>query len=113
MRSLRLILAGVLCLCPTAARADKPTPPPAPQGAMDFAKDIQPILKQHCLKCHNTDKQKGGLDLTERAATLEGGNGGVVIVPGEAAESRLLAIVAGLDPDLKMPPEGPALAAAD
>lgn len=29
-----------------------------------FVKDIRPLLEKHCFKCHNADKQKGGIDLT-------------------------------------------------
>jgi len=30
----------------------------------DFPRDIQPILDKHCIKCHNTQKQSGGVALT-------------------------------------------------
>ena len=36
----------------------------------DFPKDILPVLKEHCLGCHSTEKQKGDLDL-ERFASLD------------------------------------------
>ena len=29
-----------------------------------FTRDIRPVLDQHCFKCHNTEKHKGGIDLT-------------------------------------------------
>ena len=48
--------------------------PPAVPGQMDFARDIQPLLKTHCLKCHGPEKQKGGLRLDHRAAALKGGD---------------------------------------
>lgn len=32
--------------------------------ASAHAADIQPLLKQYCLDCHNSDKKKGDLDLT-------------------------------------------------
>ena len=52
--------------------------------------------------------------LDDGAAALAGGNSGLAIIPGEkAADSKLLRLVAGLDPDLKMPPEGPALSPED
>lgn len=35
----------------------------------DFAGPVQPILKQYCLDCHSTEKQKGELDL-ERFKTV-------------------------------------------
>jgi mono/diheme cytochrome c family protein len=34
-----------------------------PSGADDFANQIGPILKKHCISCHGPDKQKGGITL--------------------------------------------------
>jgi hypothetical protein len=34
------------------------------------AADIQPLLKQYCLDCHNADKQKGDVDLTSFGSPL-------------------------------------------
>ena len=63
---------------------------------------------------HGSAKTKGGLRLDDAKSALAGGDSGPVILPGaKAAESKLLRLVAGLDPELKMPPEGPALSAAD
>jgi hypothetical protein len=80
--------------------------PPAAKGKIDFAKDVWPILTTTCLSCHGPDKQRGGLRLDDGTAALRGGNGGAVIKPGDAAGSRLLALVAGLDPETRMPPKG-------
>lgn len=32
-------------------------------SAADFGAELQPLLKQHCYKCHGKDKQKGDVDL--------------------------------------------------
>src|SRR2546423_1812508 len=80
--------------------------PPAAKRVVGFRRDVRPILARNCVACHGAAKQRGGLRLDEGAAGLKGGNSGAVIVPGKAAASRLLRLVAGLDPDLKMPPEG-------
>ncbi len=80
--------------------------PSAVRGAVDFDRDIHPILARSCLSCHGALRQKGGLRLDAGPAALKGGNSGPVLTPGSAARSRLLFIVAGLDPDLKMPPAG-------
>ena len=45
---------------------------------------------------------------------IAGGNSGPAMVPGpKAADSRLLKAVAGLDPDLTMPPDGKTRLTAD
>jgi mono/diheme cytochrome c family protein len=56
---------------------------------IDFTKDIQPIFRESCLKCHGPEKQKGGLRLDSKEAALNGGKDGVVIVPGQADKSDL------------------------
>jgi hypothetical protein len=83
--------------------------PPSAAGKIDFERDIQPIFARACLKCHGSARQKGGLRLDGREAALQGGNSGAVIKPGDARQSRLLHLITGLDPELKMPPTGPSL----
>ena len=31
--------------------------------AASFARDVQPLLKQHCVKCHGAEKQQGRIRL--------------------------------------------------
>jgi hypothetical protein len=78
---------------------------------MDFERDIQPIFAARCLSCHVAGKEKGGLRLDDGAEAMLGGNSGTVIVPGKSADSRLIHVVAGTDPDTRMPPKGPLSAA--
>lgn len=102
------------------ARADDPAAdvvPAAPEVAakpVDFAREIQPILEQHCIKCHGAKRSEAGLRLDARAEALAGGDDGPVITPGKAATSRLIARVAGTADQGRMPPEdeAPALAPA-
>ena len=79
----------------------------AVQGKVDFNRDIRPLLADHCYQCHGPDqaKRKAGLrlDQSEGArARLESGHH--AIVPGQPADSRLLAVVASEDSDERMPP---------
>lgn len=74
---------------------------------IDFSKQIQPILKQFCYRCHGPEKQKSGLRLDQRKAALEGGDEGVVVIAGKSGQSNLYRYIAGLDADKKMPPTGP------
>src|SRR5437763_7826617 len=56
---------------------------------VDFAKQIQPILRQNCVKCHGPEKQKAKLRLDSKEAAMKGGKDGVVIVAADAAKSEL------------------------
>ncbi len=77
-------------------------------GAVDFAKDIKPILKSHCYECHSESagKEKAGyvFDNLERFKSDIGPKG--QIVPGDAARSNFLELLTrDKDP---MPPSGKA-----
>ncbi|GIW79199.1 MAG: chromosome segregation protein [Gemmatales bacterium] len=80
--------------------------PTAAKGTIDFRRDIEPILKRHCIRCHGPEKQKAGLRLDIGEEALKGGNSGPSIKPKDAAGSRLLHMVAGIDPEIRMPPTG-------
>jgi mono/diheme cytochrome c family protein len=87
--------------------------PPASSAEIRFAEDVQPIFDKHCVECHGASKQTSDLRLDLRSAILKGSGNGAVVELGKSAESRLIEVVAGLDPDYRMPPEGDALTAAE
>jgi WD40 repeat protein len=66
--------------------------------------DAMRLLQRNCLSCHNSEKHKGGLDLTTRSTALKGGDEGPVLVPKQPDKSKLLS---SLDPkaDPHMPPK--------
>jgi hypothetical protein len=70
-----------------------------------FRQHVRPLLTDRCARCHGGGKKRGGLDMTSRAALLKGGDGGPVVVPGKARESRLYRAAAHLD-EPHMPPKG-------
>jgi aldose sugar dehydrogenase len=80
----------------TAARPD----------AIDFQRDVQPILREHCVTCHGPTQQFGGLRLDRRADALRGGTQ-TDIGPGNAAGSRLYHRLIGTAFGQQMPPTGP------
>jgi mono/diheme cytochrome c family protein len=101
------LAAGVLLGLARASAAEAPTLPQLPAPAartVRFAEDIRPIFEANCYKCHGPEKQKSGFRLDDKAAALRGGDGGVAIVPGKSADSRLVQFVAGLVEDMQMPP---------
>ena len=60
------------------------------QEANVYEEIIQPIFESKCYGCHNKSKKKGKLRLDEPAFILKGGKDGVVIKPGNAAESDMM-----------------------
>lgn len=73
---------------------------------VDYSRDIQPLLAEHCLECHGPDQAKGGLNLTSRDHALKplksGAHG---IVAGKADASALIERVLSHDLEERMPPQ--------
>ena len=83
----------------------------APQAAaVDYVRDIKPLLQTHCWACHGATKQEGGLRLDTAAALRAGGDSGPALAAGNSAESLILAAVRG-DDGWQMPAEGAPLTA--
>lgn len=117
-RSLSTVLvAGLAAL--TAAIHAQPQPPAAtalpPPAAhtVDFAQEIAPIFMRSCVRCHARGQSKGRFSLETRERLLTGGRDGAAIVVGNSADSLLVQLVAGLDPDRVMPDKGTKLSAAE
>ena len=79
----------------------------ASAGDIDFQKQIQPILAEHCSQCHGVDQaaREGGLRVDTREGILTGGDSGnPAVVPGKSSESELVRRILSSDPDTVMPP---------
>ncbi len=63
------------------------------RGIETFQKDIAPLLKAHCLKCHGADATKGDFDIATRVDLLRGSHNGPVVVAFDAAKSVLIEVV--------------------
>jgi formylglycine-generating enzyme required for sulfatase activity len=104
---------GVSCLAAFIIVACA-SPSPHAEEAVDFVKDIQPILEFNCVHCHHEGKEKpkGGLMLSTKAEAFEGGKSGVVIVAGDPDKSPLYtSTLLPTNDDSHMPPieDGPPL----
>ena len=96
-----------------AAETTSVLPAPATR-TIDFAKDVQPIFESKCIKCHGSEKQKGGYRLDQKEAALTAGDEHAPNIHlGKSAESPLIRFVAGLDADTKMPPKGEKLSSEE
>ncbi len=92
--------AGCLGLLVVALRVVCP-------GEVSFSRDIEPLLRQHCVVCHGQALQQSGLRLDSRHGATQGGSSGPVIVPGDASASALIKRLEGLERLQGMPPAGP------
>jgi ankyrin repeat protein/mono/diheme cytochrome c family protein len=92
-----------LCLIPLAAQTQ--LPPPAAR-AVDYTKDVKPLLAQNCYGCHGPEVQQSGLRLDLRQNALRGGDYGPVIIPGKSQESKIIRRLVDGDGGMQMPPSG-------
>ena len=71
-----------------------------------FDKEIYPVLKENCFKCHGEEKKlKGHFRITSRKGLLEGGDIGPAINLNEPDKSLFLAMISYKDGDHEMPPK--------
>jgi hypothetical protein len=92
----------ILCLFAMLAPAVS-----AVAGNLDFARDIRPILSDHCFACHGPDANKRKADLRldlKDSAFGKAKSGAVAIVPGDLEKSELLKRICATDPEEVMPP---------
>jgi mono/diheme cytochrome c family protein len=75
---------------------------------VDFARDVQPILRQHCIGCHGGALHQAGLRLDRRSDAMRGGTTTPgVIHPGDGRSSVLYIKISSSQFGPQMPPAGP------
>ena len=75
-------------------------------GAIDFSRDIQPILSENCYHCHGPDAKarKAELRLDQREGAMRTQDGVTVVKPGDSKASELIARIFTTEADDVMPP---------
>ncbi len=70
--------------------------------ALEYNRDVRPILAENCFPCHGPDSaaRKADLRLDKRDAAIEAG----AIAPGDIESSELIARINAVDPKEVMPP---------
>jgi mono/diheme cytochrome c family protein len=101
--------ASVVSLAFGRTDPPKPAPPAKPaEPAIDFTRQIRPILSENCFACHGPDekarKAKLRLDTKDGAFAKLARSEGFAIVPGKCDDSRLVERVESADPSFVMPP---------
>lgn len=70
---------------------------PGKPDAVDFVRDIKPILEKHCLECHGPTKEED-FRIDDREAAFD------YVIPGEADSSQMYAVLISEDDEERMPP---------
>ncbi|MDX2427059.1 MAG: hypothetical protein QNK22_00020 [Xanthomonadales bacterium] len=90
-----------LCLLPLVMAACGGEP------EVSFSQDVQPIIDQHCVQCHEAAGQGeviSGFNLTSYEGTMKGTNAGPMVIAGDIEGSNLLVLMEGrADPSISMP----------
>jgi mono/diheme cytochrome c family protein len=94
--------------------------PPKPDAKKDAPKadavtykdHVLPVLRKHCLNCHNADKASADLDVSAYQALMNGGASGDAVKAGNPGQSLLYRVTAH-EVEPKMPPKGPKIPDAD
>ncbi|HEV7925852.1 MAG TPA: c-type cytochrome domain-containing protein, partial [Verrucomicrobiae bacterium] len=109
-RPFTAFIAALLLVAPAGRAALTPEqikalPPPA-SGSVDFKSQIKPIFEASCIRCHGRGRSRGGFQIDSRQSLLKGGDTGPGAAPGHSADSYIIELVSGLNPDEVMPKKG-------
>ena len=97
----KLALVELLLLAPALSRGGESAP-----AAIEFNRDVRPILAKNCFACHGRDAnhRQAGLQLDTFAGATADREGSRAIVPGDLAKSALWQRVNSTDLGEVMPP---------
>src|SRR5262245_21063647 len=101
-------LFGPLAVVASLAAALSGDPSAQAPARVDFARDVQPLLRANCYSCHGATLQSGNFRLDRRRDSMPNrvGANNARVVPGRSAASRLYQRVSGTTGGLQMPPTG-------
>ena len=102
MKFITSLACGAL-ICGAASAVE--FPPPVDRTVA--FEEVQTIFQEACIQCHGEEKQKSGLKLNIKKDAMEGGSEGPCIIPGNSADSLLIALCVSETEDFDiMPPKG-------
>lgn len=88
---------------------------PSKADAVDFSRDVRPILADRCFPCHgpDADARQGELRLDTRTDATQSRDGIFAISPGNPDESEVVRRIFATDADARMPPTDSNLSLSD
>ncbi len=101
-------MATPLATLAASASPDAPSPTPRvmPAGkddAVQFARDVGPVLLARCVECHGERNPPANFSVNTFQRLLRGGTNGPGIVPGKSEESLLVKKLRGTADGARMP----------
>ena len=76
-----------------------------PAAAVDFAHQVAPILRKHCVECHGGRRSEGDFSVNTRELISKDD----AVVPGDSAGSRIVDLITSSNADERMPKDKPPL----
>jgi len=77
------------------------------EPAVSFSQDVQPIINQHCVQCHEAGGNGAvisGFELTTYEGLMKGTDAGPMVIAGDVEGSNILVLMEGrADPSISMP----------
>ncbi len=73
-------------------------------AAVDYEREVKPLLASACVQCHGSENPKGGLRLDTAANAFKGGDSGDCIVAGNAEKSLFVRLLFGAHDDIPQMP---------
>ena len=75
-----------------------------------YSQDVQPILNDYCVSCHNQQNAANGLNLETYEGVMKGTQYGRVVIPGSPEASTLLTVMqSSSNSEIHMPRGNPLL----
>jgi len=105
--STRILLFGLIGIATAWAQASdqKASAKKTKADAVNYYRDIEPILNANCVGCHQAAMAAGGLRLDAPESLLQGGASGPAVIPRKAQRSLLYQRLT-VTTDKRMPPVG-------
>ena len=77
------------------------------EPAVSFSQDVQPIISQHCVRCHEAGgvgEVTSGFNLATYDGVMKGTSAGPMVIAGDVEGSNMLVLMEGrADPSISMP----------
>lgn len=111
-KSLISMTLGCALLAALSARAEDKVevdftkiPAASTQTGVTYAKDIQPLVEKHCLKCHSGDRPKSKYSMESLADLIKGGKSkDAAVIAGKSDKSPMVWYISDAVEDMEMPP---------